>query len=333
MKRFLVLCHDCKAASFRVRWEQHFAPLATAGVACEAREIPTGGGGRAALFAEAARFDGVVLQRRLLGARDFARLRRAAKFLVYDFDDALLFRPHAPHHSCKRRNRFFRTVRGADLVLAGNRVLAGYARIGAKNVAVVPSTVDTEAIRAACDSIRPPAPAPGFRVVWIGQRATLPHLETVRATLLEAGRSIPGFVLRVVADAAPHGVEFLPWSEEAERQALARAHVGIMPLPGDSFARGKCGYKLLLYYAAGLPAIVSPVGANRPLAAGGGALLARTPSDWSAALRRLASDPDLRARLGARGRAFVERRYAAHVVPMRLAGLLGADPSPAPATR
>ncbi|MGQ0615290.1 MAG: glycosyltransferase family protein [Planctomycetaceae bacterium] len=321
MKRLLLLCHDRKAASFRVRWERHLEPLAAAGIACDVREIPGGGGGRAALFAEAARFDGVVLQRRLLGARDFARLRRAARVLVYDFDDALLFRPSAPHRSCKRRTRFFRTVRGADLVLAGNRILAGYARLAARAVAVVPSTADTEAIR-------PAAPAPGFRVVWIGQRATLPHLETVRAALLDAGRSIPGFTLRVVADAAPPEVEFLPWSEAAELEALASAHAGIMPLPDDPFARGKCAYKLLLYYAAGLPAIVSPVGANRPLAAGGGALLARTPGEWEAALRRLAADPALRARLGARGRAFVERGYAARLVPPRLAALLlGALPA------
>jgi glycosyltransferase involved in cell wall biosynthesis len=155
-----------------------------------------------------------------------------------------------------------------------------------------------------------------FTTVWIGQAATLPHLEIVRPALLDAG--IP---IRVIADRAPEGTELRPWSEETESRDLAECHVGLMPLPDDAYARGKCGYKLLQYYAAGLPAVVSPIGVNRVMAAGG-ALLAREPGAWVAAVRRLEGDPGLRRSLATAGRAFVERRYAAGPLAARLAHLL-----------
>jgi glycosyltransferase involved in cell wall biosynthesis len=94
---------------------------------------------------------------------------------------------------------------------------------------------------------------------------------------------MPDF-LRVIADAG-RGAELVPWSLETEFARLAECHVGLAPLPSDPFTRGKCGYKLLQYYAAGLPAVASPVGVHRTMAEGG-ALLARTPAEWTAALRQ-----------------------------------------------
>jgi glycosyltransferase involved in cell wall biosynthesis len=271
--------------------------------------------------------DLVVLHKRLLPWPAFRRLRRNAARLLYDFDDALYFRPGPRHRSLSREARFFRTVEAADLVTAGNRLLAGVARLRARRVFVVPTTVDVEQARF------PEEKEEGFVVVWIGQGATRPHLETVRGALLEAGKGIPGFRLRTVCDRPVQGAEFVPWSLEAEGPALARAHAGVMPLPDEPFARGKCGYKLLQYYAHGLPAIASPVGVNRLLASGGGALLARGPEEWKSALFRLASDPALRASLGARGRDFAARRYASSALERRLAAILdeacGRSPTPA----
>ena len=267
----------------------------------EVREIRKN---RRDVFDAAAKAEAVVLHRRLLGARDFARLRKSARRLIYDFDDALCYRPDPPHRSRKRESRFFRTVRESDIVLAGNRNLAGLARLRAKRVFVIPSTVEIAE-----------APSPRkleeFTAVWIGQRATLPHLELVRQALLDAG-----IRLRVIADEAPDGCEFIPWSAETEHRALAECHVGLMPLPSTRFTRGKCGYKLLQYYAASLPAVVSPVGVNRTLASGG-ALLARGPEEWVDALGRL-RDADLRESLGTQGLSFVKRRYSAGPLVERL---------------
>ena len=294
--RLLVLTHRIEDPSFRVRWGRFLPELGDA----QAFEISKDRAKALALAREASH---VVLHRRLLGALDFSRLRRAARWLAYDFDDALCYRPEAPFRSFKREARFFRTVARVDLVLAGNRNLAGLARLKARRVMVLPSTVDP--YPGAVEKL------PDFTAVWIGQRVTLPHLETVREAVLGAGVK-----LRVIADAAPEGAELVRWSLEGEGRALAQCHVGLMPLPATPFARGKCGFKLLQYYAAGLAVIASPVGVNRTLA-GGGAISARTPAEWVAALEAL-RDPELRDRLGARGRLFVRRRYAAGPLLERL---------------
>jgi hypothetical protein len=297
--RLLVLTHRLDDPSFRVRWGRFLEVLGA-----EAREIPPRG--RGAIFRLAREAETVVLHRRLLTAFDFGRLRRAARKLVYDFDDALCYRPAAPHRSPLRAARFFRTVALADLVLAGNRHLAGLARLRARRVLVVPSTVEIP------EAPRPPSlPAP--TAVWIGQRATLPYLEPIASAVRDAG-----YRLRVIADAAPPGAELVPWSLETETLRLAECHVGLAPLPSDPFARGKCGFKLLQYYAAGLCAVASPVGVQRTLAEGG-ALLARTPQEWTAALVRLKEEGGAR---GPKGQAFVARRYAAAALAERLKRIL-----------
>lgn len=297
--RLLVLTHRLDDPSFRVRWGRFLDALGA-----EAREIPARG--RGAVLKLARDFETVVLHRRLLTALDFRALRRAARRLVYDFDDALCYRTAPPHRSLLRERRFFRTVARADLVLAGNRNLASIARLRARRVHVVPTTVEIPT------APRPPL-LPEPTAVWIGQRATLPYLAPVTQAVRDAG-----YALRVIADAAPEGAELVPWSLETEHARLAECHVGLAPLPQDPFARGKCGYKLLQYYAAGLPAVASPVGVQRTLAEGG-ALLALEPAEWTRALLRMKEEGGVR---GPKGREFVARRYAAPALAERLKRIL-----------
>jgi glycosyltransferase involved in cell wall biosynthesis len=99
---------------------------------------------------QAGAFDTVVLQRKLLPRWQLRRLRRRARYLVFDFDDAVLYRdsydPRGPF-SKRRAARFAATVRAADAVLAGNDFLADCAlRSGAKaeRVQVIPTCIDME---------------------------------------------------------------------------------------------------------------------------------------------------------------------------------------------
>jgi len=302
--RLGILTHPSHEPSFRIRWKRHFPALEANGI--EPRVLPLPFDAK-----DAAACDAVVLQRILLPWRVFRVLRRSARRLIYDVDDLLCYRPYPPHRSRRRKRRFFRIVGTADLVLAGNGTIARLARLRARRVLVLPSCVDVE-------SYAPAEPLAEFTAVWIGQRVTLPHLEPVRAAVVGAG-----IRLRVVADAAPEGVEFVPWSEADEARRIAECHAGLMPLPSDPFSRGKGGYKVLQYFAARIPAVCSPVGVNRILAEGG-ARLARTPAEFVAELERLRDDPALRAELGARGRGFVERRYASAALGERLVRILKA---------
>ena len=89
------------------------------------------------------------------------------------------------------------------------------------------------------------------------------------------------------------------WSEESEAELISRSHAGIMPLPDDTFARGKSAYKLIQYAGAGLPAMGSPVGENcKVIQEGVTGFLCATPEEWIEKVKLLAADPQRRKSMG-----------------------------------
>jgi glycosyltransferase involved in cell wall biosynthesis len=99
--------------------------------------------------------------------------------------------------------------------------------------------------------------------------------------------------------------------------------IGIMPLPNQPWARGKCGYKLIQYMACGVAVIASPVGVNAELVDHGvDGFLARSEDEWEACIRRLAGDAALRASMGARGRAKIIEAYSLQSHGPRLAAMI-----------
>jgi glycosyltransferase involved in cell wall biosynthesis len=137
------------------------------------------------------------------------------------------------------------------------------------------------------------------------------------------------------ADALP-GIphETWAWSEETEVDSIRAFHVGIMPLSDTPWERGKCGFKLIQYMAAGRPVVASPVGVNTSVVADGvSGYLASETDAWVRAIERLRTDGSLRASMGQDGRSRVEAAYALQVTAPRLARLLheaAAPPTPHP---
>ena len=232
---------------------------------------------------------------------------------IYDLDDALFL------GSISKENRRFALakreaqrcvayLRSAGLVTVGNHYLADRAREHAGWVEIVPSCVD-------CSRQRPREHAdhPIVTVGWIGSRTTSGYLHEVlpvfdrlnadrlRAKLLLVGADLP---LR-----APW-LEQRPWSLSRQYEDVAEFDIGIMPLADDDWARGKCSYKLLQYFAAGVPAIASPVGLNTDLVGTERGHLARTSRDWEDALVELARDAAARREIGANARRFAEDQYS-----------------------
>ena len=58
-------------------------------------------------------------------------------------------------------------------------------------------------------------------------------------------------------------VRHISWSESTESDALIQGDIGIAPMPDDPWTRGKCGFKIVQYMAAGLPVIAARWGRMR----------------------------------------------------------------------
>ncbi|SMH41209.1 glycosyltransferase family 4 protein [Azospirillum agricola] len=256
-------------------------------------------------------------------------LLAAAPPYVVDFDDAWFHHYDLHRRPLVRRllgSKLDRLMRGAALVTAGNGYLAERAgRAGARRVEILPTVVDLDRYPAVRSGAAPQRNGP-LRVGWIGSPVTAPYLDLLAEPLARLGAE--GLVRPVLigagGDALPGlDAERIPWSEAGEVAALEGLDAGVMPLLDSPWERGKCGYKLIQYMACAKPAIASPVGVNPTIVEDGvTGLLADGPAGWETALRRLAVDPALRHRMGAAGRAKIERAYSLQAVAPRLAGLL-----------
>jgi glycosyltransferase involved in cell wall biosynthesis len=285
-------------------------------------------------FGRVGEFDAVILQRKLLPGWQLRELRRRAKRLIFDFDDAVLYRDsydrRGPHHR-RRSDRFQRTVQVADVVIAGNAFLADCAlKAGASpdRVRVIPTCIETR-VAGPGDARRTTG---GVDLVWIGSASTLAGLDRQRPLWERLGREIPGLRLRMVCD---HFLRFeslpvvdVPWSEATEAADVASADIGISWIPDDLWSRGKCGLKVLQYQAAGLPVVANPVGVHAEIIRPGvDGFLPSTADEWVEAIRRLAGDADPRRRMGRAGRASLEANYSVNSwAPAFVAAVAGALP-------
>ncbi len=327
--RILLLGYDLEQPSFRHRMRSLAAAPQIADWQVRLERFPSGRYGlrtfeRRALLRWA---DVTVLhQIKLSGleARMFAAFSRRR---VFDVDDAIYVRKprrlgEPPDTSPWRRRKFRATCRRVDVVAAGNEVLAAVARESAAQVAILPTSVDPAAYRpSSARADDPPT------VVWIGSPENLVYLEMIRPALARLTVRHPTLKRRGSCSRCPQWSEGAgepgPWSAAGEAQALAAAHIGVMPLTDDEWSRGKCAFKLLQYMAASLPCVASPVGANTEAVIHGvNGFHARTPEEWEHSLGRLIASPDLRRRFGAAGRERVEAHYAMQAYQRDYAALL-----------
>jgi len=252
-------------------------------------------------------FDAVLVNRDLLGINLIFEKRLLAQNprVIFDFDDAIFLGEKAVHVEWMCRH--------AAWVTAGNDHLAGFARRFTDRVTVLPTVVDVSKYRVAA----PATDSEPVRVGWCGSdlsiRQTLyPHLD-----MLGRLQTQLGFAFVIMSNPKPRLPKcdlrwrFVPWCERTERHLAAHMDIGLMPLVDDEFQRGKCGAKILLYMAAGIPAVASPIGVNtRIIQHGQNGYLAGSEEDWGTAIDTLLRSRQQRSALGQAGRASCARDYS-----------------------
>ena len=116
----------------------------------------------------------------------------------------------------------------------------------------------------------------------------------------------------------------MPWSIEAERAALSRIDVGLVPQPNTPWTRGKSAYKAIQYMASGIPVVADDVGVVSTHVGDGGVVVS-DGDGWVDALLRLARDPDLRQQVGENGRRRAERDFSVERWAPVVAAILRGD--------
>lgn len=318
--RVLALVEGPDHVCCRYRLRAFVPALSAAGHEIRIEALARGAAARLWQFWRASRHGAVFLQRRLLPFWQATCLRRAARRLVYDFDDALFHRDsfHAKGVADPARARRFRgVVSCADVIIAGSGWLGEEAvRRGAASdrVVVIPTCVEPERYPMVAHGPH----AGGMTLAWIGSSSTLQGLEREREMFDRIGRACPGLRLKVICDRFPDlgalRVERVRWSEATEASELASCDAGLGWIPDDLWSAGKCGLKILQYQCAGLPVIANPVGVHRSMVQDGmTGFLARSGDEIVAAVRQLEADAGLGARMGRAARERVERQFSVAV--------------------
>lgn len=173
-------------------------------------------------------------------------------------------------------------------------------------------------------------PSETFQALFVGKLIPLHGLETI----LEAARRVPEIPFRVVGsgqlertlDAAPPNVARVPWVEyERLPDELRRAGCALGIFGTGAKARRVIPNKAFQALACGAPLVTADTPAAREFLDDGRSALLVPPGDpeaLAAAVRRLADDPGLAARVASGGHAAYREHASEEVLGRRWRALL-----------
>ncbi|HXB41683.1 MAG TPA: glycosyltransferase family 4 protein [Bacteroidia bacterium] len=271
-------------------------------------------------------YDIIFVQREavMIGSTFFERkIKRTKARFVFDFDDSIWLMDTSEGNKkfewMKNPEKTARNIRYADMVFAGNNYLADYARHYNKNIKIIPTTIDTEQYKPVAKTYTNKPIVIG----WSGSITTIKHFEFALDFLKEVKNKYGDKIsISLVGDGTytneELGIKGLPWIAEKELSDLNSFDIGIMPLPDDEWAKGKCGLKGLQYMALEIPTIMSPVGVNTEIIEHGkNGFLASTTQEWVDCLSQLIESIELRQKTGKTARQTVIEKYSVQSLQAR----------------
>ncbi|MFN7013942.1 MAG: glycosyltransferase family 4 protein [Bacteroidia bacterium] len=264
------------------------------------------------------KYDIIFIQREcfMLGTSFFEKqFAKSRAKIIFDFDDSIWLQNVSEANKTfawlKKPEKTSEIIRYSNLVFAGNNYLKEYALNFNKNILVIPTTIDTQEYFP-----KKKLKSGKLTIGWSGSITTIQHFEYAVDFLLRLKNKYNEIIeIKVIGDAnyknEKLGVVGKAWNKETEIEDLQQFDIGIMPLPDDEWAKGKCGLKGLQYMALEIPTVMSPVGVNTEIIRDGeNGFLAATEEEWIEKLSLLIESPDLREKLGKAGRKTVVEKYS-----------------------
>lgn len=266
---------------------------------------------------KAAEYDIIFIQREafITGTTFFEKKFSKSKAkVVYDFDDSIwisnVSEANKKWNWLKNPNKTKEIITISDMIFAGNQYLADYAKQSNKNVEIIPTTIDTKEYKKISSNNSK------ICIGWSGSITTIQHFEYAIPFLLELKKKYSEEIeFKVIGDKNYTHTELeingIGWNKEDEIKELSSFDIGIMPLPNDKWASGKCGLKGLQYMALEIPTIMSPVGVNTKIIEDGiNGFLAESKEEWVEKLSILIESEISRNKIGSAGRETVINKYS-----------------------
>lgn len=310
---FLIQGWDLASTSSRYRVLQYLPYLKELHIGTKVAAFPDSFGQWMKLFSEIRDYDTLFIQRKRLWYWQIWYLKRAGVKIIYDFDDAIMFKSPVSGggRSFKRRRTFLRMIKNSNLVIVGNRYLESYVAPYNRNIMVIPTAIDLS-LYTVKDYKKEKRKV---TIGWIGSKSSVPYLKELIPAFDRLASHHKDIELKIICDDF-FDCEKMPvikkvWALEDENSDLQEVDIGLAPLPDHEWTKGKCATKLLQYLSIGVPVVCSPVGVHTEIIKEGvNGMFARSVDEWVEKLTVLINDKALRKRIGIEGRRTVESAYS-----------------------
>lgn len=307
-------------AASRYRVLQYLPFFRAAGIDTEVFEFPQRMAGWSSLWEFLKKGDVIFVQRKRLPFSVLLFLKRLKKKILYDFDDAVMFKNSLSKnpYSLRRTLSFKRMLHYTDLVVAGNGFLKQEAEKYHGRVKVLPTPIDAERYQK-----KKNYKSDTVNMGWIGDHGSIHYMESYKDVWEAIGRKYTNVVLTIICDTFIDTKDItlrrIPWSYEREIDDLMSLDIGLMPLFDDLWSKGKCGFKIIQYLGVGVPAVCTPVGINRDVVHDGvHGLWANTKDEWIEKLSTLIENASLREKMGGEGRRKIMDAYTVQTCAPKL---------------
>lgn len=318
--KVVFLVQGMHVAASRYRVLQYLPFFRAAGIDTEVFEFPQRMAGWSSLWEFLKKGDVIFVQRKRLPFSVLLFLKRLKKKILYDFDDAVMFKNSLSKnpYSLRRTLSFKRMLHYTDLVVAGNGFLKQEAEKYHGRVKVLPTPIDAERYQK-----KKNYKSDTVNMGWIGDHGSIHYMESYKDVWEAIGRKYTNVVLTIICDTFIDTKDItlrrIPWSYEREIDDLMSLDIGLMPLFDDLWSKGKCGFKIIQYLGVGVPAVCTPVGINRDVVHDGvHGLWANTKDEWIEKLSTLIENASLREKMGGEGRRKIMDAYTVQTCAPKL---------------
>lgn len=236
------------------------------------------------------------------------------KKIIYDFDDAIWINKSSQANPFVAKLKFGSKVsficKKATTVCVGNDYLAAFAKNYCNDVRIIPTLVDTEKYHNQSKD----QTSDSVTIGWTGTYTNFHNLNIV-IPILKSLQDKYQIRIKIIADNDPGFKEitydYKKWDYATEIQDLLDINIGIMPLIDSDFERGKCAFKAIQYMSLGIPAVISPVGANIKLIKDGeNGYLVSSEMEWLTKIENLINNTSLRTQMGEKARKTIIGEYS-----------------------
>ncbi len=269
-------------------------------------------------------FDIVFIQREalLLGSAFFEKQFYKRSKVIFDFDDSIWLLDISAENKkfsfLKNPDKTKIAIKYAHSVIAGNAYLANYAKQFNSKVSIIPTTVDTNWHKPLANRTKSWSKSEeNTKIVigWSGSITTIKHFELAIPALKKLQQKYSQLEIQIIAQSFYSNPELdivsKIWNAKTEVEDMNAFDIGIMTIPNDEWAKGKCGLKGLTYMACGIATVMSAVGVNTEIIKHGeNGFLIHDNEELENYLSQLIDDKTLREQLGNAGRETVLKHYS-----------------------